>query len=308
VSSAREQAIRTPAGAPGPGPHPGLPPRAGVGLKPAHVQAILEGAPDLGFFEVHAENYLVAGGPMHTDLTRIAERYPLSIHGVGLSIGGEDPLDPDHLRALRGLLDRYQPALFSEHLAWSTHGGVFWNDLLPVPYDQATLNRVCAHLDQAQDTLGRRILLENPATYVEFADSTLSEAEFVSALVARTGCGLLLDVNNAYVSCTNHGRDVLGYLAALPLAQVGEIHLAGFHRETDSAGDSLLIDSHGSAVDAAVWDLYAWTLARLGPQPTLIEWDNDIPAFDRLQAEARRADRLLAGLGTAGGTAGGIAA
>lgn len=291
-----------------PGHHPGLPPRAGVGLKPAHVQAILEGSPDLGFFEVHAENYLVAGGPMHADLTRIAERYPLSIHGVGLSIGGEDPLDPDHLRALRSLLERYQPALFSEHLAWSTHGGVFLNDLLPVPYDQATLNRVCAHLDQAQDTLGRRVLLENPATYVEFADSTLSEAEFMSAILARTGCGLLLDVNNAYVSCINHGRDVLAYLAALPLAQVGEVHLAGFHREIDSAGDLLLIDSHGSAVDAAVWALYAWTLARIGPQPTLIEWDHDIPAFDRLQAEARRADRLLAGLGTVGGTARRIAA
>ena len=279
-----------------PGPHPVLPPRAGVGLKPAHVEAILEGAPDLGFFEVHAENYLVAGGPMHADLTRIAERYPLSIHGVGLSIGGADPLDPDHLQALRGLLDRYQPALFSEHLAWSTHGGVFWNDLLPMPYDQATLNRVCAHLDQVQDTLGRRILLENPATYVEFAGSTRSEAEFINELVTRTGCGLLLDVNNAYVSCTNHGRELLAYLAALPLDQVGEVHLAGFHRETDSAGDPLLIDSHGSAVDAAVWDLYAWTLARIGPQPTLIEWDNAVPAFDRLAAEAQRAAGLLAGL------------
>ena len=290
-----------------PGTHPGLPPRAGVGLKPAHVQAILEGAPDLGFFEVHAENYLVAGGPMHADLARIAKRYPLSIHGVGLSIGGADPLDPDHLHALRVLLDCYQPALFSEHLAWSTHGGVFWNDLLPVPYDRATLNRVCAHLDQVQETLGRRILLENPATYVEFADSTLSEAAFITELVARTGCGLLLDVNNAYVSCINHGRDVLAYLAALPLAQVGEVHLAGFHRDTDSSGDPLLIDSHGSAVDEAVWSLYAWTLARIGPQPTLIEWDNDLPVFDRLHAEARRADRLLVGLGagleTAGDTA-----
>ncbi len=296
MTSAREPAIRAPAGAPGPGCHTGLPPRAGVGLKPAHVQAILEGLPDVGFFEVHAENYLVADGPMHADLARIAERYPLSIHGVGLSIGGEDPLDPGHLRALRGLLDRYQPALFSEHLAWSTHGGVFWNDLLPVPYDQASLNRVCTHLDQVQDTLGRRILLENPATYVEFAGSTLSEAEFMSALLARTGCGLLLDVNNAYVSCTNHGREVLDYLAALPLDLVGEVHLAGFHRETDSAGDPLLIDSHGSAVDAAVWALYAWTLARIGPQPTLIEWDNEVPAFDRLEAEAQRAAVLLAGL------------
>ncbi|MFZ1538837.1 MAG: DUF692 domain-containing protein [Chromatiaceae bacterium] len=292
----RDPIHRAPAGAPGLGHHPSLPRRAGVGLKPAHVAAILEGSPDIGFFEVHAENYLVAGGPMHADLTRIAERYPLSIHGVGLSIGGEDPLDLDHLRALRGLLDRYQPAQFSEHLAWSSHGGVFWNDLLPVPYDHATLNRVCTHLDQVQDTLGRRILLENPATYVEFAVSTLNEAEFMTSILARTGCGLLLDVNNAYVTCTNHGRDVPAYLAALPLDQVGEVHLAGFHRDTDSVGDPLLIDSHGSAVDATVWDLYAWTLARIGPQPTLIEWDNEVPAFDRLEAEAQRAAGLLAGL------------
>lgn len=285
-----------PAGAPGPGRHPYLPPRAGVGLKPAHVAAILETSPDLGFFEVHAENYLVAGGPMHTDLALIAERYPLSIHGVGLSIGGEDPPDPDHLRALSRLLDRYQPALFSEHLAWSSHGGSYWNDLLPVPYDQATLNRICTHIDQVQDTLGRPILLENPATYVEFASSSLSETEFIAGILARTGCGLLLDVNNAYVTCTNHGRPVLAYLAELPLDRVGEIHLAGFHAETDSAGDPLLIDSHGSAVDPAVWELYAWTLARIGPQPTLIEWDNEVPAFERLEAEARRAADLIAGL------------
>ena len=294
--SVGDPAPRALAGAPRPGRHPGLPPRAGVGLKPQHVPDILDGQPDLGFFEVHAENYLVAGGPMHTDLTRIAARYPLSIHGVGLSIGGEDLLDTGHLGALRALLDRYQPALFSEHLAWSSHGGVFWNDLLPVPYDQATLNRVCIHLDKVQDALGRRILLENPATYVEFAGSTLSEAEFMSAILARTGCGLLLDVNNAYVSCTNHGRDVLAYLAALPLDQVGEVHLAGCHRDTDSVGDPLLIDSHGSAVDPAVWALYAWTLARIGPQPTLIEWDNAVPAFDRLAAEAQHAAGLLADL------------
>ena len=304
----RDPTAWAPAGAPGPGYHAGLPPRAGVGLKPMHCPAILAGEPDLGFFEVHAENYLVAGGPMHADLTAIAERYALSIHGVGLSIGGEEPLDRAHLRALRGLLDRYRPALFSEHLAWSSHGGVFWNDLLPVPYDQRTLARVCAHLDQVQDALGRRILLENPATYVEFADSTLSEAEFISAVVERTGCGLLLDVNNAYVSCTNHGRDVLAYVAALPLERVGEIHLAGLSRETDTAGDPLLIDSHGSAVDPAVWRLYAWTLGQIGPQPTLIEWDNDIPAFDRLYAEAQRAERLLESIRWPQGSAGRVAA
>nr|WP_242518557.1 DUF692 domain-containing protein [Thiorhodovibrio winogradskyi] len=276
-----------------------MPLGVGVGLKPQHVPEILQGQPDLGFLEVHAENYLIDGGPMHADLACIAERYPLSVHGIGLSIGGEDPLDLDHLRALRALLDRYQPAMFSEHLAWSTHGGVFWNDLLPVPYDRPTLNRVRAHIDQVQDSLGRRILLENPATYLEFAGSTLSESDFISELVARTGCGLLLDVNNAYVSCTNHGRDVLAYLAALPLAQVGEIHLAGFHRETDSVGDPLLIDDHGSAVDAAVWSLYAWTLERIGPQPTLIEWDNDVPDFGRLFEEAARAQAHLTHADTA---------
>lgn len=279
--------------APGSGRHAGLPPRAGVGLKPQHVPDILDTAPDLGFFEIHAENYLVAGGPMHADLAQIAERYPLSIHGVGLSIGGEDPLDRHHLHALRGLLERYRPALFSEHLAWSSHGGVFWNDLLPLPYDRRTLNRVCAHIDQVQDALGRRMLLENPATYVEFAGSTLSETDFIGELAQRTGCGLLLDVNNAYVSCTNHGRDPHTYLAALPLDQVGEIHLAGFHRDADSTGAPLLIDDHGSAVNAAVWALYAWTLERLGPTPTLIEWDNAVPDFARLLAEAERAQQLL---------------
>jgi uncharacterized protein len=283
----------TAAGAPGSGHHARLPPRAGVGLKTRHVRTLLDQWPDLGFLEIHAENYLIAGGPLHDDLTRLAERYPLSIHGVGLSICGDEPLDREHLRALRVLLDRYRPALFSEHLAWSSHGGVFWNDLLPVPYDRHTLNRVCARVDQIQTALGRRILLENPATYVEFARSTLSEADFIGEVVARTGSGLLLDVNNAYVSCTNHGRDVRAYLEALPLAQVGEIHLAGFHRETDTAGAPLLIDDHGSGVDAEVWTLYAWVLERLGPRPTLIEWDNAVPDFARLHAEAARAQRFL---------------
>lgn len=293
MNPARSLPARPAAGAPGSGRHAGLSPRAGVGLKPQHVPDILDTGPDLGFFEIHAENYLVAGGPMHADLTRVAERYPLSIHGVGLSIGGEDPLDRDHLRALRGLLERYRPALFSEHLAWSSHGGLFWNDLLPIPYDRRTLQRVSAHIDEVQDTLGRQMLLENPATYVEFAGSTLSETDFIGDLVRRTGCGLLLDVNNAFVSCTNHGRDPHAYLAALPLAQVGEIHLAGFHRDSDSTGAPLLIDDHGSAVDAAVWALYAWTLERIGPRPTLIEWDNAVPDFARLFAEAERAQRRL---------------
>ncbi|MEO7464621.1 MAG: DUF692 domain-containing protein [Nitrosospira sp.] len=267
-----------------------LPMRAGVSLKPEHFSAIVRDWPDLGFFEIHAENYLVAGGPFHHYLTRIRERYALSIHGVGLSIGGEAPVDHAHLRAL---LDRYEPDVFSEHLAWSTHGGIVLNDLLPLSYDMATLTRVCAHINEVQETLKRPILLENPSTYVEFAQSTLTEAEFITEIVRHTGCGLLLDVNNAYVSCINHGREAQSFLAALPLAAVGEIHLAGFSRQADAAGYPLLIDSHGSTVDTAVWQLYVWVLEQIGMKPTLIEWDNDVPSFDRLWAEAPHAESLM---------------
>ncbi|KAB2932142.1 MAG: DUF692 domain-containing protein [Candidatus Contendobacter sp.] len=270
-----------------------LPARAGLGLKPQHFAEILATCPDLGFFEIHAENYLVAGGPFHHYLGRIRERYPLSIHGVGLSIGAEGPLDVGHLDRLAALLDRYQPQSFSEHLAWSTHGGTFFNDLLPLPYDQATLSRVCNHIDQAQEHLQRRMLLENPATYVEFAASELDEAAFITEIVRRTGCGLLLDINNAHVSGVNHRRDPQAYIAALPLAEVGEIHLAGFAEDRDAAGAPLLIDTHGSPVAAAVWDLYAFALERLGPTPTLIERDNNIPPLVVLIAEARCAERWI---------------
>lgn len=270
-----------------------LPARSGVGLKPEHFRAIVETWPDLGFFEVHAENYMVAGGPFHHFLTRIRERYPLSIHGVGLSIGSEGPLDGAHLDRLAALLDRYQPESFSEHLAWSSHGSVFLNDLLPMPYHRATLDRVCRHIDRVQSRLKCTLLLENPATYVEFESSTMGETEFIGEVLRRTGCGLLLDINNAYVSCTNHGRDAHAYVRALPLDRVGEIHLAGFARDTDAAGDPLLIDSHGSPVDRAVWDLYAYALTLAGPRPTLIERDNDIPAFAVLAAEARQAELIV---------------
>jgi uncharacterized protein (UPF0276 family) len=270
-----------------------LPLRSGIGLKPEHFRRIVETWPDLGFFEIHAENYLVDGGPFHHYLTRIRERYPLSIHGVGLSIGGESPLDTGHLDQLARLLERYDPQSFSEHLAWSSHGDVFLNDLLPVPYTPQTLQRVCGHIDQVQTHLKRRMLLENPATYVEFAASSMAEPEFIGEVIRRTGCGLLLDVSNVYVSCINHGRDPHAYLGALPLGAVGEIHLAGFARERDALGDPLLIDSHGTAVDQAVWDLYASTLERVGPAPTLIERDSDIPAFDVLLQEARHAEHLL---------------
>lgn len=270
-----------------------LPKRAGVGLKSEHVRQIVETWPDLGFFEIHAENYMVAGGPFHHYLARIRERYPLSIHGVGLSIGGETPLDTNHLDALATLIDRYAPQSFSEHLAWASHGDVFLNDLLPVPYNRQTLQRVCDHIDQVQAHLKRRMLLENPATYVEFASSTVAETDFICEVLQRTGCGLLLDVNNVYVSCVNHHRDPRAYIRALSNQAVGEIHLAGFAPERDAAGAPLLIDSHGSPVADAVWQLYEYALTLMGAKPTLIERDNDIPAFDSLLAESRHAERLL---------------
>lgn len=211
---------------PSPAQAAALPARAGLGLKPAHFGEILATLPALGFFEVHAENYMVPGGPFHHALTRIREHYPLSLHGVGLSIGGIGPLDGAHLERLAALVRRYEPQSFSEHLAWSSHGGVFLNDLLPLPYTGETLRRVCEHVDAVQEHIGRRMLLENPATYVEFAASTWAEGDFIAEVVRRTGCGLLLDVNNLYVSGVNHGRDALACLDALPLDAVGEIHLA----------------------------------------------------------------------------------
>ena len=272
---------------------PGLPYRAGLGLKTEHFTEVLETRPDIGFFEVHAENYMVAGGPFHHYLGLIRAQYPLSLHGVGLSIGGEAPLDREHLARLATLIERYQPQSFSEHLAWSSHGPVFLNDLLPLAYDASTLDRVCAHVDQVQSTLKRPMLLENPSTYLQFQRSTLDETDFISEIVRRTGCGLLLDVNNVYVSCINHQRDPLAYIDALPLHVVGEIHLAGFAEDTDSLGDRLLIDDHGAPIDNAVWQLYAQVLARTGAVATLIERDNQVPAFSVLQAEARQAEGYL---------------
>jgi uncharacterized protein (UPF0276 family) len=270
-----------------------LPVRAGVGLKPEHFRDVLETRPDIGFFEVHAENCMVDGGPFHHYLGRIREHYPLSLHGVGLSIDAEGPLDEAHLDRLDALIKRYQPASFSEHMAWSSHGEVFFNDLLPVPYDRATLDRVCEHVDRVQMRLQRRILLENPSTYLEFEASTMDEAAFLSEVIRRTGCGLLLDVNNVHVTCMNHGRDALAFIQNLPLDTVGEIHLAGFATDHDAAGAPLLIDSHGSPVDEAVWGLYVAALARTGPTPTLLERDNDVPNLATLLAEAQRAKGLM---------------
>lgn len=272
-----------------------IPARAGVGLKPAHYRDILDDKPDIGWFEIHAENYMGEGGPPHAYLTAIRERYPLSLHGVGLSIGGAGPLDSAHLARLRGLLDRYQPALFSEHLAWSSHDTVYLNDLLPLPYTEETLYRVCSHIDEVQDTLQRQMLLENPSTYVAFAETSMSEVDFLKEVATRTGCGLLLDVNNVFVQAANHGLDAVDYLDAFPAEHVGEIHLGGHAEDRDDNGAQLLIDDHGREVADPVWGLYAHALARTGPTPTLIEWDNDVPDWPQLFAEAKRAEAVIAG-------------
>ena len=261
-----------------------LPPRAGVGFKPEHFEAILAGA-EVGFFEIHAENYMGDGGPPHRRLEALRERFPLSLHGVGLSIGGPRPLDRAHLKRLAALYRRYEPGLFSEHLAWSSHDVGFLDDLLPLPYTKETLRLVCDHIDETQEAVGR-MLLENPATYVRFESSDIPETEFLREIAARTGCGLLLDVNNVEVQAGNHGVDPLAYLAAYPLEKVEEIHLAGYA----DAGEGLRIDAHDSPVRPRVWELYAQVLARTGAKPTLIEWDNDVPDWATLAAEAARAD------------------
>jgi len=266
---------------------------AGTSFKPEHLPAILAEGPQDGFFEVHAENYMGAGGPPHAALARIRQDHPLSLHGVCMSIGGPQQLDRTHLARFAALVERYQPALVSEHLAWSTHTTTFYNDLLPLPYTPATLARVADHIDEVQAAIGRPILLENPSTYLVFKESTLSETDFLRALVRRTGCGLLLDVNNVFVSATNHGFDALRYLADFPLEHVGEIHLAGHAEQTDDEGELLLIDSHDGPVADAVWKLYEIVVGRAGPIPTLIEWDSAIPDWPILKAEASAARAIL---------------
>lgn len=272
-----------------------IPPRSGAGLKPEHYREILQSAPDIGFFEVHAENYMGAGGPPHRYLEAIRARYPISLHGVGLSIGGAAPLDRAHLARLKQLIDRYEPGLFSEHLAWSTHETSFLNDLLPLPYTAETLSRVAEHIDEVQSFVGRQLLLENPSTYVVFAESEIPETEFLRQLAKQTGCGLLLDLNNVEVSATNHSYDPVAYLDGFPLEHVGEIHLAGHSEAYDTAGHRFLIDAHGSPVESSVWRLYRYMLLRRGAAPTLIEWDNEVPAWPVLLAEARKAERVLSG-------------
>lgn len=267
--------------------------RAGVGLKAEHYRNILEQRPDVGFFEVHAENYMGSGGPPHRYLSAIRADYPLSLHGVGLSIGADSLLDPQHLRRLEALIARYQPFLFSEHLAWSSHGGAFLDDLLPLPYTQQTLACVVEHIDQVQDALGRHMLLENPSTYLAFAESTYSETDFIAEVVRRTGCGLLLDVNNVRVSSVNQQWDPFAYLESFPLAHVQQIHLAGNARESDEQGRPLLIDTHDRPVDDEVWGLYCHAVDRIGPVPTLIEWDAQLPEWPVLHGEALRAEQCM---------------
>jgi uncharacterized protein len=269
--------------------------RAGVGLKAEHLQTILQTRPSVGFFEIHAENYLSAGGPPHRYLTAIREHYALSIHGVGLSIGAAQPLDTEHLARLEMLLSRYEPALFSEHLAWSTHGSAFLNDLLPVPYTDEALRRVTDHIDQIQERLSRPLLLENPARYLAFEESSYLETQFLTELVRRCGCALLLDINNVCVSATNLGYDPFDYINSLPAGCVRQIHLAGHEcRRAD-----LLIDTHDRAVAEPVWRLYAHALRVMGPLPTLIEWDANIPGWATLQLEAQRANVLMQEAGRA---------
>jgi len=270
-----------------------LPLVPGVGYKPQHFADLIADPGPVGWLEVHAENYMGDGGRPHAQLRALQERFALSVHGVGLSIGGDGELDKDHLARLKTLLGRTAPASFSEHLAWSTHGAEFLNDLLPLPYTKTTLEHVGAHISQVQDTLGRQMLLENPSSYLAFAESTWSETDFLAELVRRTGCGLLLDVNNVFISATNLGYSPQSYIDAYPLDAVGEIHVGGHDEDTDDTGAPLLIDSHGKAVVDPVWALLEYTLSRTGARPVLVEWDNDIPDWQTLRSEAERAARAL---------------
>ena len=265
---------------------------AGIALKHQHYRALLDSRPAVAWFEVHSENYLGGGRPLAV-LEALRADHPVSLHGVGLSLGSAGPLDRAHLDRIAALARRIEPALLSEHLSWSVGGGTYLNDLLPLPYTEEALAVFCTHVEEVQERLGRSILIENPSSYLAFEHSLIPEWEFLAAVVARSGCGLLLDVNNLYVSACNHGFDAPRSLAGLPAAAIGEIHLAG-HTLRRFGEATLRIDDHGSAVAPEVWRLYAEALARLGPLPTLIEWDTAVPALPVLLAEAGKAARLLA--------------
>jgi uncharacterized protein len=268
--------------------------KAGAGFKHEHLADILRDEEGVGFFEVHAENLMGDGGAPHAALAALREDYPVFLHGVGMSLGGEAPLNREHLNRFKQVADRYEPMIVSEHLAWSSHDTTYYNDLLPIPYTRSVLARVVSHIHQFQNELGRRMLLENPSTYVAFAQCDMSETDFLHEIVKQTGCGLLLDVNNVHVSATNHSYSAEQYLAAFPLAHVREIHLAGHATEEDENGAPLLIDAHDREVSDAVWSIYETVIAQLGPVPTLIEWDNDVPAWSVLKGEATKANAILA--------------
>jgi len=264
----------------------------GIGLRSVDVADVIATRPAVAWLEVHAENYMASGGPTLAALERIRESYPVAIHAVGLSLGSADPLDARHLRRLRALVERIQPALVSDHLSWSSLGGRYVNHLLPLPYTDETLHLVCDHVAQAQDALVRRLLVENPSSYLRFRESPIPEPDFLADVVRHTGCGLLCDVNNVYVSACNLGLDPVAYLDALPVDAIEEFHLAG-HSVNDADGVPVLIDDHGARVAPEVWALFAQVLARSGPRPTLIEWDANIPELSVLVDEARRADAVM---------------
>lgn len=268
-----------------------LPSGAGIGLRAPHVGELLATRPAVPWLEVHPENYM-SGGRALVLLEAVRREYPVSLHGVGLSLGTAEDIDARHLSRLRSLVDRLEPCLVSEHLSWSTAGGAYLNHLLPLPYTDETLRVVADHIDEVQNALGRRILIENPSSYLRFRHSSMTEPHFLAELARRTGCGLLCDVNNIYVSAWNVGLDAGSYLDTLPAPAIGEIHLAG-HAANDADGRTILIDDHGSPVTAPVWKLYQRALERFGSVPTLIEWDTDLPELSVLLGEARVADRLL---------------
>ena len=266
---------------------------AGIGLRFRHHDVVLRDRPRVAWFEVHPENYM-GGGKPRAYLRAIRRDYPISLHGVGLSLGSADGLDRAHLARLRRLCEAVEPGLVSEHLAWSAIGGVHFPELLPLPLTEEALAIVCRNVAAAQDVLGRRLLIENPSSYLRFRHSAIPEWEFIAAVAQRTGCGILCDVNNIYVSGCNLGFDPQRYLAALPPDRIGEIHLAGHTLRRFDGGRSIRIDDHGSRVCAAVWALYRDAVARFGRVPTLIEWDTDVPPLDVLLDEAAKADRILA--------------
>ncbi len=269
-----------------------LPVSAGIGLRSPHMREVLERHPSAGWLEGHAENFMNRGVGASM-LDDIRGNYALSIHGVGLSLGSARPMDCQHLERLRQVCLRFEPAMVSEHVSWSVGDGIYLNDLLPVPYDEEALDIVAGNISRTQDALKRIILIENLSAYVGFARSTMTEPEFLAELSRKTGCGLLLDINNVYVSAQNMGFDAEAYIAALPASRIMEIHLAG-HAENQTPDGPVLIDNHGSFVPHQVWSLYASTIARIGKRPTLIEWDSAVPPLATLLGEAMWAD-LLAG-------------